>query len=144
MELAKIEKILEAYFEGETTLEQEATLREYFTGNEVAPHLVAYKTLFVGLKAAQEEVSEREITLPITTNSTKRWWYSIAASIVIVIGVASLLMPGNQITQEEQEALTALNDTKETLLLFSKSFNKGTEELAVLGQFTKAKNYILK
>ena len=82
--------------------------------------------------------------MPITTNSTKRWWYSIAASIVVVIGVASLLMPGNQITQEEQEALTALNNTKETLLLFSKSFNKGPEELAVLGQFTKAKNYILK
>jgi len=144
MELAKIERILEAYFEGESTLEQEAILKEYFTGNKVAPHLAVYQTLFVGLKAAKEEVSEREISLPATSSSTKRWWYSIAASILIVIGVSSLLMPGDQITQEEQEALAAFNKSKETLILLSKNFNKGTEELAVLGQFTEAKNYILK
>jgi len=144
MELAKIERILEAYFEGETTLEQEASLREYFTGTDVAPHLAAYQTLFVGLKAAKEEVSERKINLPATSSSPKLWWLSIAASIIIVIGVSSLLMPGNQISQEEQEALTAFNKSKETLLLLSKNFNKGTEELAVLGQFTEAKNYILK
>ncbi len=144
MELAKIERILEAYFEGETTLDQEATLREYFTGTDVAPHLAAYQTLFMGLKASKEEVSEREITLPKTSSSSNRWWYSVAALIIVVIGVASLLMPGNQLTNEEQEALTAFNNTKETLLLLSKNFNKGTEELAVLGQFTNAKNYILK
>lgn len=145
MELAKIETLLEAYFEGETTLEQESTLRAYFASNEVAPHLAAYQNLFIGLKAAQEEVLEKEIALPTLPSSTsRRWWYSIAASVIVVIGVASLLMPSNQLTQEEQEALTALNDTKETLLLLSKSFNKGTQELAALGQFTDAKNFILK
>jgi len=146
MELAKIEILLDAYFEGETSLEQESTLREYFATNNVAPHLAAYQQLFVGLKAAQEEVLEREITLPsdTTSGSSKRWWYGIAASFIVVIGIASLLMSGNQISQEEQEALMAFNETKETLLLLSKSFNKGTEELAVLGQFTESKNLILK
>lgn len=144
MELAKIESLLDAYFEGETTLEQESALREYFTSNNVAPHLAAYQNLFVGLKAAQEEVLEKEINLPTTSATSRRWWYSIAASVIVVIGVASLLMPSNQLTQEEQEALTAFNDTKETLLLLSQSFNKGTGELAVLDQFTEAKNLILK
>ena len=32
MEFAKIEKLLEAYFEGNTTLKEEAELRTYFTG----------------------------------------------------------------------------------------------------------------
>ena len=144
MELAKIETLLDAYFEGETSLEQENSLREYFAGTHIAPHLAAYQSLFVGLKAAQEEVLEREISLPTTSTTSRRWWYSIAASAVVIIGVASLLMPSNQLTQEEQEALTAFNESKETLLLLSKSFNKGTEELAVLGQFTEAKNKILK
>lgn len=144
MDLAKIERILEAYFEGETTLEQEASLREYFTGNDVAPHLAVYQTLFVGLKEAKEEVLDREINLPVTSSLHKRWWYSIAASIIVVIGVASLLMPGDQFSQEEQEALAAFNKSKETLLLLSNNFNKGTGELAVLGHFTEAKNYILK
>ncbi len=146
MELAKIEILLDDYFEGETSLEQESTLREYFATNNVAPHLAAYQQLFVGLKAAQEEVLEQEINLPAetTSSSSNKWWYGIAASFVVVIGVASLLMSGNQISQEEQEALMAFNETKETLLLLSKSFNKGTEELAVLGQFTESKNLILK
>lgn len=144
MELAKIESLLDAYFEGETTLEQESALREYFASANVAPHLAAYQNLFVGLKAAQEEVLEKEISFPTTSTTSRRWWYSIAASVIVVIGVASLLIPGNQLTQKEQEALTAFNETKETLLLLSKSFNKGTGELAVLDQFTEARNLILK
>lgn len=146
MELAKIETLLDAYFEGETSLEQETILRDYFATNNVAPHLAAYQHLFVALKAAQEEVLEREIILPTVSASkeTKIWWYGIAASLLVVIGVASLLMPSNQLSQEEQDALMAFNETKETLLLLSKSFNKGTEELAVLGQFTESKNLILK
>jgi len=145
MELAKIESLLDAYFEGETNLEQENSLREYFAGNKVAPHLAAYQSLFVGLKAAQEEVLEKEVILPVTNNSSKIWWLSIAASVVIVLGVVGLqFSSGNQLTQEEQIALAEFNKTKETLLLLSKSFNKGTEELAVLGEFTEAKNKILK
>ncbi len=144
MELAKIESLLDAYFEGETNLEQENSLREYFTGNNVAPHLAAYQSLFIGLKNAKEEVSEREITLPEVKNTSNRWWLSIAASIVIVLGVVGLQFSGNQLTQEEQIALAEFNKTKETLLLLSKSFNKGTQKLAVLGEFTEAKNKILK
>jgi len=145
MELAKIETLLEAYFEGETSLEQENSLREYFAGNDIAPQLAAYQSLFVGLKAAQEEVLEKEVILPTMNNSSKRWWLSIAASIVIVLGVVGLQFSSdNQLTQEEELALAEFNKTKETLLLLSKSFNKGTGELAVLDQFTEAKNKILK
>ncbi len=147
MELAKIEKVLDAYFEGETTLTEEKMLREYFSGTNVAPHLEAYKNLFVGLKNAQQEVSEKEVILPEVSNtSNRRWWWSVAASVVIVLGVVGLQFSANtnQLTSEEQQALTEFNKTKETLLLLSKSFNKGTGELAVLGEFTIAKNKILK
>ena len=147
MELAKIESVLDAYFEGETSLAEEKMLREYFSGTKVAPHLEAYKNLFIGLKNAQAEVSERDVILPEVTNtSNRRWWLSVAASVVIVLGVVGLQFSGNanQFTSEEQQALAEFNKTKETLLLLSKSFNKGTGELAVLGEFTKAKNKILK
>ena len=53
-------------------------------------------------------------------------------------------MPMCGFNEKMLKALTAFNDTKETLLLLSNSFNKGTGELAVLGQFTEAKNLILK
>ena len=147
MELAKIELVLDTYFEGETTLAEEKMLREYFSGTKVAPHLEVYKNLFMGLKNAQAEVSEREVILPeVTTTFSRRRWLSIAASIVIVLGVVGLQFSGNtnQLTSEEEQALAEFNKTKETLLLLSKSFNKGTGELAVLGEFTIAKNKILK
>ena len=146
MELANIERLLEAYFEGETSLEQENSLRDYFAGNNVVPHLAAYQSLFVGLKAAQEEVSEREVILPEVTNtSNRRWWLSVAASAVIILGVVGLqFSDSNQLTSEEEYALAEFNKTKETLLLLSKSFNKGTGELLAIGQFTEAKNKILK
>lgn len=145
MELARIEALLDAYFEGQSTLEQENQLREYFTTQDVAPHLMAYKGLFVGLKAAQEEVLEKEVTLPRTITFSRRSWLSIAASIVIVLGVAGLQFSNsNQLTEEEEIALAEFNKSKETLLLLSKSFNKGTAELAALGEFTEAKNKIIK
>lgn len=144
MELAKIESLLDVYFEGETSLDQENILRDYFSSNEVAPHLMAYQGLFRGLKNAQKEVSKKEVILPQESNNSRRWWLSIAASAVVLLGVVGLQFSGNQMTTEEQHALAEFNKTKETLLLMSKSFNKGTQELAVMGQFTETKNKIFK
>jgi hypothetical protein len=144
MELAKIESLLDSYFEGETSLYQESILRDYFSSANVAPHLMAYQGLFLGLKNTQKEVSKREVSLPPASSNSRRWWLSIAASVVALIGVVGLQFSGNQITAEEQHALAELNKTKETLLLMSKSFNKGTQEIAVLGQFTETKNRIFK
>jgi len=144
MELAKIEALLDSYFEGKTSLDQEKTLREYFSSAAIAPHLIAYQGLFVGLKNAQKEISKREVRLPQASTNSRRWWLSIAASVVILLGVVGLQFSGNQMTSEEQHALAEFNKSRATLLLMSKSFNEGTQELAVIGQFTETKNRILK
>jgi uncharacterized membrane protein YdfJ with MMPL/SSD domain len=144
MELAKIESLLASYFEGKTSLDQEKTLREYFSSATIAPHLMAYQGLFVGLKNAQKEVSKREVSLPQTSTNSRRWWLSIAASVVVLLGVVGLQFSGNQMTLEEQHALAEFNKSKATLFLMSKSFNKGTQELVVIGQFAETKNRILK
>ena len=47
-------------------------------------------------------------------------------------------------TLEEQHALAEFNKSIATLFLMSKSFNKGTQELVVISQFTETKNRILK
>ena len=144
MELAKIEALLDSYFKGETSLDQEKTLREYFSSATIAPHLIAYQGLFVGLKNAQKEISKREVRFPQASTTSRRWWLSIAASVVILLGVVGLQFSGNQMTSEEQHALAEFNKSRATLLLMSKGFNKGTQELAVISQFTEIKNRILK
>lgn len=146
MELAKIEKLLDAYFEGNTSLADEATLRAYFAQDEVAPHLAMYQPMFVGLSAAKEEVSNLEIELPKQKATISNWWYGVAASVVIAIGVAGFMFneQGAQLTQEEQEALIAFEKTREAMKLMSKNFNQGAEELAHISTFTQTKNKILK
>ena len=85
MELANIESLLDSYFEGETSLDQENILRDYFSSANVAPHLMAYQDLFIGLKNAQKEVSKREVSLPQTSKGSRIWRLSIAAAVVVLI-----------------------------------------------------------
>ena len=45
-----IEELLEKYFEGETTCEEERTLRRYFCSEQVPDHLGVYRPLFFTFK----------------------------------------------------------------------------------------------
>ena len=103
MELVNIEKLLEAYFEGQTSLEEEAALCAYFKSREVAPHLQAYTPLFKGLSAARQEVSQRKVELP--HHRVAFWRYGIAATVAIGIGIAGFVFTQPKLTQEEREAI---------------------------------------
>ena len=46
MELANIEKLIEKYLNAATSLQEEATLENYFTQGDIAPHLQEYEALF--------------------------------------------------------------------------------------------------
>ena len=157
MELVNIERLMDAWFEGNTTLEQEARLRSYFTEGEVAPHLEVYKPMFEGFVMAGKEVSEKEVLLPKEGFSIKPWWYSIAALLVVAATVGGIMFSGSGLTNEEKEALAALKQSKEVMLMLSEGlntgtasiehlneFNKGKSAIAHINQFTKTKNKILK
>jgi len=145
MELAKIEELLEYYFEGKTTLEQEQVLQDYFAGNDIAPHLAEYSLIFQGFAAGRNEKLESNISVPHKNSKIKPMWYSIAAMLVVALTVAGFLwkQPAT-LSQEEKEAVAAFKETKKALDLLSKNFNEGAEELAYINQFTKSKNKILK
>ena len=145
MEFDSREKLLEAYFDGNTTLAEETELRNYFNGSNVAPQFENYRPLFVGFEAARNEVSEREVLLvESATRTSNKWWYGVAASAAIVIAVAGFVFSEPSISQEEQEALTALNESKKAMFILSENFNKGAGKLALVDQFTTTKNKILK
>lgn len=145
MELARIEQLLETYFEGNTTLAEEALLSTYFAAGEIAEHLKTYQPLFAGFEAARSQVSSRELELPTMKASKNRTWlYGMAASLVIAIGIAGYTFSQPSLTQEEKEAVAAFNQSKEAMMLLAQNFNKGTEDLAHINQFTKSKNKILK
>ncbi len=144
MESAKIERLLEAYFEGDTSLEQEETLRRYFTEEKVAAHFEAYKPMFEGFVHARNEVSGKEISLPERGFKIRPWWYGVAAMLIVAVTVGSFMFSNSGLTNEEQEALAALKQTKATMMLFSSNLNKGTSNITYINQFTETRNRILK
>jgi hypothetical protein len=104
-DIAEIKLLMEQFFEGNTTLEEEKCLYDYFKQHQDLPEeLEAYRELFLDLDAITlnevqpTEFSEEEptISLPSTelpANSTppkhRRLWLkiaSIAASIAIFLG----------------------------------------------------------
>ena len=144
MELAKIEQLIAAYFEGETTLQEEKQLRAYFCQEHIAPQFKQYQPLFAGFAVANEECSKREFKLPQGSNTNTRWWLSIAAMLVVAVGVAGFFMQNQGLSQEEQDALAAFQKTKEAMQMLSKNFIEGSEELTYVSTFTTTKNKILK
>lgn len=143
MESDKIEKLLEAYFEGTTNLEEETLLRDYFSNNDVPEHFANYTPIFIGLKAAKEERSSREFKVPeAKVKSNNTLWYSMAAVFVVSFGVASFYFSKPNYTQEEQEALAAFEKSKKTMMLLSENLNKGAEQLTFVQQFGITKDKI--
>ncbi len=143
MESVKIEKLLEAYFEGNTTLAEEKLLRDYFNSNNVAGHLEQYTSMFAGFQAAKEEHSSREFNLPERKSKTnKTWWYSVAAMLVVAFGVGSFYFSQPHYTQEEKEALAAFEKSKKAMMLLSENLNKGAEQITFVEQFAITKDKI--
>lgn len=143
MESVKIEKLLEAYFDGATTLAEEKLLRDYFNSSNVAGHLEQYIPIFKGLQVAREERSSRDFEIPESKAKTiKTWWYSIAAMLVVAFGVGSFYFSQPHYTQEEKEALAAFEESKNAMMLLSENLNKGAGQLTFVEQFEITKDKI--
>lgn len=143
MESVKIEKLLEAYFDGATTLAEEKLLHEYFKSKNVAVHLMQYTPIFAGFQAAREERSNRDFKLPESKSKrVKAWWYSVAAILIVAFGVGSFYFSQPHYTQEEKEALAAFEKSKKAMLLLSENLNRGAEQLSFVEQFTITKDKI--
>lgn len=157
MELAKVKKLLDNYFEGITTLEEEKKLKSYFSSGIVSPEVKVYAPLFNGFANAAQETSKRQVNLPETKARSFKSWYSIAAILIVAFTIGGIYFSQPALSKEEQEALAAYQKAQDAMYLLSHSLNKGTqnltyinkfeegaENLAIINQFTKTKNKILK
>lgn len=160
MVLNSIERLLEKYENGETSLKEEAQLRDYFQSDNVADHLAHYKPLFQFFSNAQKEQYTKDVPLKTTKTIRLYQWISVAAVIVLMLGlmIPNIMGPS---AEEKQEAELAYNKTMEALNLLSigmnegrdqlkplamvgENFNHGFESANKLAEFTKAKNKIFK
>ncbi len=137
MELSKIEQLLEKYLNAETTLQEEATLKNYFLSGNVASHLQEYESMFGYFAISKAETSVKPIQL--NTKKTNWKWLSVAASVALLFSVYI----GNSYVQE-QKAKAQFAQVKEALKMISTNLNKGNEAVASLYVYEDAVNKIFK
>ncbi|MDG1527711.1 MAG: hypothetical protein P8I51_02135 [Polaribacter sp.] len=131
MELSKIEQLLEKYQNAETTLQEEATLKNYFLSGDVASHLQEFESMFSYFAISKAEKSVKPIQL---NTKKKNWkWMSVAASIALLFSV----YVGNNYVQE-QRTKAQYAEVMSTLKLLSSNLNKGNEAVASLYTYEDA------
>jgi hypothetical protein len=148
MELANIEKLVAKYENAETTLQEEAILRDYFLSDKVAPHLEEYQLMFTYFQTSQGETFNK--TLEFKTQEKRNYkWLSVAASVVLLFGIYIGLPkvvngPGIPISEMTVEEKFHYEQAREALAMLSGSLNKGNEAVSNLKAYENSVNKIFK
>lgn len=137
----KIEQLIEKYNDANTTLDEEQYLRQYFTTQQVPPHLTPYKMLFNHFKQVQKEALAQEISLP----RKKINYRSIAIAAMFILAVGFYVQNRFINTKKQDETvLLAYQQTKMALQLLSNNLNTGTQKVSYLSNFEQTTNQIFK
>lgn len=137
MVLNSIEKLLEKYDNGETSLKEEQQLKNYFAQDEVAPHLEHYKVMFQYFNSTKQEHFTKDVPLESKRNNLYKW-ISVAAVAVLMFSIFTQVDFNGKKTLDDlsHEELLAYNQTMEVLDLVSSKFNKGQSNMAAFGLTT--------
>lgn len=166
----EIQIVVNKYFEGETTLEEEASLQEYFNSGNVAPELQKYQALFAFIKEEKETRTsqgfESQVLAKIKGNSaglrvvSRRYQFlRVAAGVALLVGmfffIQNNLNNKTNITTAETVTIDwskyevkteaeAIAETEEAMRILAKAFNRGTKkaskDLKKVGEATKVLN----
>ena len=89
----KIDELLDKYFEGETSCEEERELRRFFTEEEVPEHLQMYRPLFAYLNREATSMAEPTEEKSVTTESAKEVPAQRKPSVSIAHSMLSAALP---------------------------------------------------
>lgn len=148
MELDSIERILEKYFDGETSIAEEKELKDYFASSNVAQHLEQYQPLFGYFSQAKQE--QYKAVIPLKTNKRNiAGWISIAAAVVVLLGVGTFTFMNYNDTKSQDlgtydDPEVAFRETQKALALISEHVNTGIESVGYINEYEQSKNKIFK
>lgn len=158
METEKITKLLQTFFNGESTIEEERALEAYFKSGNVAEEFKEYAAFFNGISEltniTDDSNIEEEVMDFILENENReknryRWlWQTvtgIAASVIIVLG-GFLFYQQQQKTFDDtfENPQEAYAYAQQTLQFVSGKYNKGLAGLTSFDKLQKATQPIKK
>ncbi len=127
MDWDKTHLLMDRYFEGETTLEEEASLRRLFnSAAEIPEDLKKYQPLFTYFEQSQHTV------FPTTKKPFSKQflpWIAVAASVLIIFAIP---FKSQQQTPDEQQLQQAYEELRSNMNVMSTYLNKGKKQLAYL------------
>ncbi|HNW73609.1 MAG: hypothetical protein PHP04_06250 [Bacteroidales bacterium] len=154
-----IEDLLEKYFEGNTTLSEEQSIRDFFREPDVPQHLLKYESLFKFFESEQkikapfrqltgmvpgmpEQNTFQSVKSGIHTNNRFYILSGLAASLIILISMTFLFRndifrKGHTLTLTPDQEL-AYTETRQTLLFISGSLNTGLRQIETLQKVDQA------
>ena len=144
MELDRIEHLLKNYLEAKTSVADEKILKDYFSQDDIAPHLEAYRPMFRYFAVSKKEQLTKGVSLGKKKNVSKQMysWLSVAAIALLMVGAYFGKSYHEQQQLEKQKAEYAYQETKKALDLLAENFSRGTEKVAYLNEFVEAKEKI--
>lgn len=148
MESDKIETLIEKYFQGETSIAQEKQLQDYFSAPNVAQHLEQYQPMFAYFSQARQQQFTQAV--PLQTKKRSVAWLSVAASVVVLLGVGTYIYLNNN-SSSKQETLGTYDDpevafrqTQKALAMLSAHVNTGIEGVQYLKEYEVAKDKVFR
>jgi hypothetical protein len=157
--LEEIRKILDRFYLGETTLEEERMLHSYFLSNSVPEELIPDKELFLTMGSGSESVEvpddlDQKIIASIdkkeasTTRTRRISVFSLsglAAGLLVMIAVyvfyirtdTPSMLASQEMTDTYEDPEQAYEEAKRALAYVSTKLNNGTSELEHVKKVSK-------
>ncbi|MCB0706379.1 MAG: hypothetical protein KDC34_13770 [Saprospiraceae bacterium] len=149
MKTNEINKLLDRYYAGETTIEEERTLKAYFSGNEVAPELQQHQGLFQSLRGMKAETLSADFEAKLLQKlqekpqarvvPMRQYLLRIAAAVVLGFGLWFMYPKAPTVSEPQaidwtayENGLTeeeAMEETIAALRLLSQKLNSGKKKV---------------
>lgn len=128
---SQIDKLLEKYWNGETSLEEEKVIKLHFKSNPALNNESHYFRYLANQKSVKYQGSKM--------TSNKKAWLSAAATITIgVITAALVFNDANKDPFAIDDPKEALKATREALMMIGSELNQGQNHTLELTKFNKA------
>ncbi len=159
MDIRKAEALVDKYYKGETTAEEELQLREFFsTADNIPGHLIPEKELFslyskavaeevpvTGFMENLEKVIDEQSSIKLGTRKPALYWISgLAAGVALLLAGYFLIVHKPADFSDEyavrdtyQDPQLAYEETQKVLLYISQKMNEGTLQLHNVAKLSK-------